>query len=220
MRVIFTKLAYQKLRAYVENCPVEISGLGEIEKHPDHILIKDIRIFKQEVSKTETIINQKALGKFLDQIVADNGNLANWKLWWHSHNAMAAYFSTVDEATIEDFDNDMSEENWMLSIVTNHAGDIVPQIDIFQPFRATIDKLPWSVQIDDQEIASHDIKKEIEDNVTIIETVSRGNRMSMDFNRRPPHALTLLDFMGDEIAYRTYLRNAGIPFTIEGEIVK
>lgn len=162
MKVIFPIKVYQRLRAYVLNTDLEISGLGRVEKKGKDFVVTEIRIFEQTVSGAHTTIDSKALGKFYDEIIQDGGKMEEWKLWWHSHNDMEAFFSATDVSTINDFDTEMKEDNWMLSVVTNHDGKIQARADVYAPLRCTISNLEWDISFEDPDL-DEEIKKEIEE---------------------------------------------------------
>ncbi len=149
MIIIFPVKVYQKIRAYVESTKLEISGLGKILIDGDEIFIQDVRILRQVVSPANTVLDRNGLGEFYDQIITEEGDLSNWKLWWHSHADMDTFFSGTDLATIEDFDNETPHDNWMFSLVTNRDGDIMARIDIFNPLRCTIPVTEWKIDYQD-----------------------------------------------------------------------
>jgi proteasome lid subunit RPN8/RPN11 len=171
MRIIFPLKIYQKFRAYIENFDKEISGFGKISILNNIITIEDIKIFKQTATSIETVLDKNDLGIFYDEIVKNGENLVDWKLWWHSHAFMKAYFSSVDLETIEDFDNDLPQNNWMLSIVSNHDSDLLARIDIFSPIRSTMHKIDWEIDFKDQQITSRaidEIKEKVNKKSSII----------------------------------------------------
>ena len=156
---------YRKLRAYVEQIDVEISGMGEIKKTLEDgetlLTITDIRIFKQKVTHGNTVLDRRDLGKFYDDILREGKNMQEWKLWWHSHNTMGAFFSGTDNQTIEEFNTETDKENWILALVTNHKEETLIRCDIFAPIRHTIDGLDLEIDYGDKDMRK-DIKKEIE----------------------------------------------------------
>jgi hypothetical protein len=166
MKIKIPASVYQKIRSYVDNISTEISGLGKIELTMDgDIIIRDAKIFKQKVTPTGTILDKNDLGKFYNRLMDEEGGLENWKLWWHSHAEMEVFFSGTDEQTIEDFDNETDHDNWLLSLVSNHAGDILFRLDIFQPIRLTFEKLEWEIIWEDvaaDVLAIQEINEKIE----------------------------------------------------------
>ena len=172
MKLVFPVDQYKKLRAYVDSIKYEISGLGKVSIVDDDILVEDIRIFEQKVTGGNTILNKDALAKFYDDLMKADEDLGKWKLWWHSHANMEASWSSVDEATIEDFDNQMPKDNWIVSLVTNRSAKTLIRVDIFQPIRVTIEDIDWTLSFEDKKLAEK-IQDEITEKVTIF--VPPGN---------------------------------------------
>lgn len=167
MKVIFPIETYRKLRAYVEQIDIEISGMGKVirERDGDETILRvvDVRIFKQTVSGTHATLDAVALGKFYSELGKEEEKPSDWKLWWHSHHTMGAFFSGIDTTTIEEWDTESLENNWMLSLVTTHQEDTSVRCDIFQPIRTTVE---CEIEFDygDKEIRE-EAKKEIEEKV-------------------------------------------------------
>lgn len=167
MKILWKQQAFQKFRAYIHGINYEISGFGKIEKRGDDIVILDVRIFPQEVSAAHTEMDAKGLAHFWEELAVANEDLGAWKLWWHSHVNMQAFFSGTDLDTIDEFDTELPTENWMLSIVTNKSGKTLAQIDIFQPIRCTINDVPWDVEQSNENL-TEDVSQEIAQKVTIL----------------------------------------------------
>jgi hypothetical protein len=126
----------------------KIARLEDLDKN-NTFAVEDIKIFEQEVSHGGTLISQKDLASFYDELMEKGEDPSVWKLWWHSHASMDVFWSGTDEETIEDFDNETEKDNWLLSIVTNLDGDILNRLDIFSPFRIKKEGLPWEIIFDD-----------------------------------------------------------------------
>src|SRR5258708_18832041 len=122
MKIIFKFPAYKKFRAYLHSVETEISGFGKVEKDGDNLIVTDVKIFAQVVSGSHTVMDARALAAFWDELIVAGEDIGQWKLWWHSHVNMPALFSNTDYNTIDEFDSEMPEENWMLSIVSNKLG--------------------------------------------------------------------------------------------------
>ena len=167
MKILFKGSAFAKFRAYVHGIDYEISGFGKITKQDDLLIVEDVKIFKQTVTGGNTVMDRQALAKFWDELIVAGEDIGKWKLWWHSHVHMAASFSGTDYATIDEFDTELPEDNWMLSIVTNKEGVITPQIDVFQPIRCTIKNVPYDVDMSEK-IEPINVLPEIEEKVTIV----------------------------------------------------
>jgi hypothetical protein len=167
MKIIFKFAAFKKFRAYIHSVETEISGFGRVEKDGDNLIITDVRIFPQIVSGSHTVMDARALAAFWDELIVAGEDIGKWKLWWHSHVNMAALFSSTDHATIEEFDTEMPEENWMLSIVSNKMGKSLCRVDIFQPIRCTINDIPWDLDIVGEENVEIDVQQEVGEKVKL-----------------------------------------------------
>ena len=133
IKVKITKEARLKLRYYTENCPTEISGLGKVRERPGFLEIYDIEIFEQVVSSAHSDLDPDSLAKFLHEKYTAGESTKDYKVWWHSHVNMEAYFSSIDDYTI----NNSSEFPYLISIVTNKRGEIRARIDMQQPLSLT-----------------------------------------------------------------------------------
>jgi len=183
MKIIIPVKVYQKLRSYVNGTPYEISGLGKISLVEDRITIEDIRIFEQYVTTGETVLDRRALGKFYDEIIKEEGDLLNWKLWWHSHADFGVFFSGIDESTIEDFDNETERDNWHLSIVSNHKAEMLARLDIFSPVRCTISEIDWEISFEDK-VVQYATLDEIAEKVIPGHSPKKQKKNEIDFSRR------------------------------------
>ena len=133
IKVKITKEACLKLRYFTELCPMEISGLGKVRERPGFLEIYDIEIFEQKVSGAHSNLDPDVLALFLHEKFTAGESVKDYKVWWHSHVNMEAYFSPIDTSTIE-----MSSEfPYLVSIVTNKRGEDKARIDIFKPLRMT-----------------------------------------------------------------------------------
>lgn len=136
-----TQRAHQKLRYYIEQCPQEISGLGFVrqrdseEKNRMAFEIYDVTLLKQEVSGSHASIKPEDLARFAYEQMKAKGSMEDVKVWWHSHASFRAFFSGTDTGTIES----STEFPYLISLVGNHAGDIVYRLDVFKPWRFTVE---------------------------------------------------------------------------------
>lgn len=135
--VCFSNEAIRKLRLYVTLCPFEISGLGEVEPLPHGFLVQDLFLLKQKCYHSYTELLPEDMARFLISMVTCGRDPARLKLWWHSHSRMDVFWSPIDDYTAKGFQND-----YMVSLVTNVAGDYLCRLDLYQPLKLTVDKLP------------------------------------------------------------------------------
>lgn len=161
LMVVFPAEVYQKMFSYIKAIDEEISGLGSVEIDGNTIRVKDVFLLEQQVSGGSTRLDVDGLTKFYDNKMKGGDDLSSYKIWWHSHNTMATFWSGIDEATIEDFNTEKNDShNWMLSIVGNHAMDLKIRLDIFKPFRVTVEDIKYEVNYLSDE-AKEEIKREV-----------------------------------------------------------
>ncbi|MFQ5847696.1 MAG: hypothetical protein ACE5IQ_08545 [Candidatus Methylomirabilales bacterium] len=138
--VLITPAAFQKLRLYIDLCPMEIGGLGEVERHGAHLLITDLFILPQKISPSETELDPGAMLEMLQCCVAEERNPASLCLWWHSHAEMDVEWSETDERTIATFPGD-----FLLSVVANKSGALACRLDFLHPTPRVFSDLPLTI---------------------------------------------------------------------------
>lgn len=157
--LFITQAARKKLRYYVDQCEDEISGLGKVKKlSPGVFVFYDLEIFDQVVSAAHSTIDEAALGKFLFEKTKAKEKLSEYRVWWHSHAKMKTFWSGTDNGTIDQ----SSEFPWLISLVTNHAGDLLARLDLFDPVRVTEQELTVTVIEDEDPELKAQCLKEIE----------------------------------------------------------
>ncbi len=135
--VCISSEAARKLQLYQILCPFEISGLGEIEVLPSGFLVEDLFLLKQRCHHAYTELLPEGTARFLISMIEQGKDPAKLKLWWHSHSEMDVFWSPMDDYTARGFEND-----YMLSLVTNKAGEYLCRLDLYQPLKFTINNLP------------------------------------------------------------------------------
>lgn len=155
---------YIKLRAYVEQVNTEISGFARVDPlEGGHFLVSNFKIFDQINSPGHTEMYEEAISKYtLDAVKEDIDVNKELKCWWHSHCKMGTFWSMIDENQIEDHDTKMEEDNWKLSLETNHAGSLMARIDVYYPARYTVAGLTVKVDYSEEEVFEA-VQKEIEE---------------------------------------------------------
>ena len=133
----FTADTYARLRLYVDLCPSEIGGLGEVRPEGDGLLVTDLYLLEQRVSPSETELQPEAVLRLLHRCLEEGRDPAAVRLWWHSHADHEVEWSETDEATIQGFGADC-----LISLVTNKAGDLRCRYDAWGPQRSTVDGVP------------------------------------------------------------------------------
>lgn len=161
MKATLTHDAWHKMRAYVDLCPDEISGLAKVEIVEGDFLVTDVAIFEQVVSAAHSDIPAQALARFQVELIKRGENPKDWFCWWHSHAAMKTFFSGRDVATI----NESIDFKMMLSIVTNHAHEFSARFDLYDPVRMQTEVTVEVLEQEDENIIS-ECKQQIAAKVT------------------------------------------------------
>lgn len=133
MKLNITNYAWEKILAFTDLCPHEISGLGKLELINGDFVVLDVAIFEQEVSGAHSTIEPKALAKFQHDRVKKGESMKQWCLWWHSHADMGVFFSGTDTGTIDQ----SNEFPYLVSLVVNKRHEKEARMDLFKPFRMT-----------------------------------------------------------------------------------
>lgn len=150
MKLLLERTAYDKLRAYTDLCPMEISGLGKVRVIDEDFVVSDVAIFDQAVSGAHSTIETKALAQFQADRVRNGESMKEWTLWWHSHADMGVFFSKTDTDTIEG----SSEFPWLVSLVVNKKQQSEARIDVFSPVHMYME-----LKVEIIEVANEEIKK-------------------------------------------------------------
>lgn len=130
MQLKIQKEAWQKIAAYVDHCPYEIGGLGQVICDGEDFIVSDVEIFTQKVTAAHVDLTAETLAVFQTEKIRAKQSLVNYKFWWHSHAKMDAFFSGTDTNTI---DESGAEFPWLVSFVTNHAHKKIARLDIYKP---------------------------------------------------------------------------------------
>jgi hypothetical protein len=157
----------RELDLYIVNCATEISGVGDVEVMAagSRLQVDAIYLLDQVSTDSDTMLDGGALAAFMHQRIVEGGSPETIKLWWHSHNNMAVFWSPTDDATIESF----AYTKWLLSIVGNHRREYLARLDLFpsekMPFRVTLPARLNEVRDYDPSVSER-ILREITERVT------------------------------------------------------
>ena len=146
--ITITPVAYVDMILAVESCPVEVSGLGDIEHEGNEWKATSIVVIPQRCSAGGTKFDPLAHNLYIARLLKE-GRRAEAdlkKLWWHSHVLGPALFSMIDDHYINRvFGRNVprsAQNPWLLSIVGNKYRQLGVRLDIFRPERLTYDRLP------------------------------------------------------------------------------
>lgn len=157
MKVTLTDYVWQRMKAYVDLCSDEISGLGKVERDEQGgFRIVDIALFEQTVSAAHSDITSESLAKFQVELIKKGESLEDWNFWWHSHAKMDVFFSGTDTGTIDG----STEFPYLVSLVTNHKHEFTARVDIFSPVR-----LYKMLDVEIEEDENEEIIKECQEHI-------------------------------------------------------
>lgn len=135
--LLIPRTVKNKLDDYTNLATGEISGLGEIQKVQDGVFrVMDVFLYKQKCSAASTSIENADIHEFIVDRLNRGESVEFIKLWWHTHYNFSCFWSSTDEGAIQNIEND-----YLISIVLNQAGEYKTRIDLFKPFRTTIHDL-------------------------------------------------------------------------------
>lgn len=175
LKLIIPLAVYRKIMAYVTICDLEISGFAEVEYNENRhaFVIGEPYLIKQNVTGTGTHMEEEDVSKFNHDYIKAGGTQLP-RLWWHSHVNMAAFFSSIDEETLKELQND----TFIIALVLNKHKEFKAKCYIYQEVEKKIMGVTFSsaewVEIDplyaevelDYEKIPEALKKEVEKKVT------------------------------------------------------
>ena len=117
----------------------EWSCFGVVKKDGNNFLISDIVIPKQDNSAGQTTMDIDDLCDMASDMALRGQDTSEWHCWIHSHGDFNVFYSSTDNKTIDGFMKFFSQENsYLISIVVNHAGELICRVDINYPVRVTL----------------------------------------------------------------------------------
>lgn len=135
---------YRKIRNYSKAAAGEWSGLGVFTMTPSGPLVTSLYLLEQVSSQADTEIDEAAAGKLAFDL-ASAGLPCDLNVWVHSHGTMNTFWSSKDEK--DGIGQMLNAPPFLVSIVTNKAGDLLGRIDVNTPFRVTLNKVPVVVEM-------------------------------------------------------------------------
>jgi proteasome lid subunit RPN8/RPN11 len=158
-KIVLSRLAYAKMRYYTDLVREEILGMLLVSLRGGNIIVEDILVPKQKITFSSCDPTDEGMAEILSEIDEPE----KFRGWWHSHSSMGTFFSGTDTRTI---DNIGKGPPYLVSLVTNRQGEILGRVDMFLPFRVTIDmdvEIDWEdpevMEYCNQEIAAKVVKK-------------------------------------------------------------
>ncbi len=133
-----------KMMTYTKLLDDEINGIGIVEREGGKFIVKDLFLLEQEVSGAQCDIKPDSMVNLMQEMVeADKGDdIPKLRFWWHSHNTMGVHWSSTDDATGKNF----AGSEFLVSIVTNHRGEMRGKVNLYAPVDLAIDNVNITVQ--------------------------------------------------------------------------
>jgi proteasome lid subunit RPN8/RPN11 len=128
----------ERIRHYVALAPGEVSALGIVQRDDEDLVVTELFLPRQVCSAASTDMDPSDVAKIMVDLEAQGIDARTVRLWLHSHADMNCFWSGTDTETIAGLCND----GFVLSIVTNKKGAMLARVDVFQPIRFMIDKVP------------------------------------------------------------------------------
>jgi len=165
MEITIDQKAWDKLKAWVSACPIEMSSLGIVhqdENRPNKLHISDVYLPKQECHGASTDMDQDDVGKLVYDLDKAGVDPVLLRLWQHSHVDMDTAFSSVDDSTIDD---DLKNDTFLISLCMNKRGEYSCRVDVYKPLRLTVSNVlitpVLKVNIDEMAIAKAEIEEKV-----------------------------------------------------------
>ena len=144
-------IAMKKIRYYADAAKGEVSGMGTItiDAQGRHI-VDEVYLLEQKSTAGDTEIEPESLSKLMTDLITAGKDTSKLKFWWHSHATMGVFWSSTDDACC-----DTLSREYAYSMVVNKAGDKKCRLDVYSPFRFTMDNL----RVEELTAEDDDLKK-------------------------------------------------------------
>lgn len=124
----FNSKPYMLMHYYCKFAPGEVSGFGKTKFiDDDTILVTDLILLKQKCSPSHTSLEEEALHQFIFDLAKKGESPEDWRLWWHTHNDFAVFWSHIDNENIKRIQDAFGGK--LISTCINKKGNIIGRID-------------------------------------------------------------------------------------------
>jgi len=133
---------WQKMMAYVINCPTEVNGFGILELNDyNQFTLVDVFITDQVASAGDVQVDPLVVSQAMSEVMGLGYQSKQMSFQWHSHVKMQARFSTTDTENIDNWPG-----NRLISLVVNKFGEFECRLDLYQDgLRVAIPLVPTLV---------------------------------------------------------------------------
>lgn len=160
--ILIPEPVWKRLMAYMLSCPEEVGGLGAIAVRDGALVVEDVFLLEQEVTRATTRLDPSAVARLVARFAAEGRDPGSIRFWWHSHAAMDVFWSAVDLETIRE----LSEDGWLLAMVGNHRGETRVCLSVRNPLPIFLDDLPFRIAPDIDPAVVAAVRAEIRAKVT------------------------------------------------------
>lgn len=140
MKILISNKAHAKFMAYIKECSMEMSVLGNVDIFPNDVFrISDVHLPKQECTGATTDMDAQAV----NELATDHDDLY---AWLHSHVNMTTFWSGTDTNMIqtmagcEDKKGTPLRDGLCVAIVGNKKGEMRGAIGITQRVKTFFNK--------------------------------------------------------------------------------
>jgi hypothetical protein len=162
------KPCWDKLVGWVQSCPLEVSGLGFVEKKGIEFTVVKVFLLKQLCGSAYTDLESDFYGKFGTKMISENmeewNKYQGFRFWWHSHVNMGTFWSGTDLATIERLSKSGNKEAWGMSMVMNKKNEYRLLFD-HSSIGIRLDNLDLAIIDDEHDNFMKQCKKEVDEMV-------------------------------------------------------
>lgn len=207
MKLIIPKEVEKRIHDYVMSVSSEIAGMGRVTVSPDgeSVTVEEVMIYDQTVTGATADLSPQAIAKWQSDLVKAGGSPKHWKLWWHSHDNMEAFFSGRDTETIDG----QTESDWLMSLVVNKRQEREARLDIYRPFRMFMDKVEIQIGTEIDPVPAYVVPADIAEEVAL--KVKRPVSSPIGFTYKPTaekgislHAYCPMFTTGEKKCYHPY----------------
>ncbi len=147
MKILISPVAFLKMRYLLYGTDEEVQAflIGENKKR---LYIEDLLVLEQEVSGTSTEVDNYDISKFMINEIKKGNKKTIEKVigTWHSHVNMGCFWSGEDEDNIERLGSSIDCVVCIVSSRNDNNGmEIKCRVDLFRPFRTTVDDVKYEV---------------------------------------------------------------------------
>jgi hypothetical protein len=139
LAIVLSLKAFQQLFGWAYATSREISCLGSIRRDGNEFVVEEFFLLQQGGSYASTEIDEKALGDFMEKLLAEGkmDQMSRIKCWAHSHPGMGVFWSGTDENTCKLLVNE-----YLVSVVISDGFTVLGRIDVAGPVPISLDHVP------------------------------------------------------------------------------